>query len=186
VKLRFSVDPKLRDELLDARRAILAEVGEANKPHLAPVDPKAKEETTHIVIDSSGNTQEKGLSLTYLMSIAARVDKNPGIAPLCGGQLVPDFTGEVQAFENVLQVAKESDATKFSKRLDEIASAGFLEEFVWTYRHRDEWGATLPDGLELEKFDGWRKKRLKRFKVPAFGYVEVNHPRPMTLEPVTP
>ena len=183
VKLRFSVDPKLRDELLDARRAILEAVGEAIKPHLAPLDPKAREQTTHVVINSAGDTDEKGLALMYLMSIAASVDKNPGVAPICGGQLVPDFAGEVHAFGDVLTVAKESGATKFSKRLGEIASAGFLEEFVWTYRHRAEWGATLPAGLDLQEFNGWRKKKLKRFKVPDFGYVEVSHPRPMTVEP---
>jgi hypothetical protein len=183
VKLRFSVDPKLRDELLDARRAILAAVGEAIKPHLAPIDPKAKEQTTHIVIDSSGDEHEKALSLMYLMSITASSEKNPAVAPLCGGQLVPDFAGEVHAFEDVVKVAKETGPTKFSKQLDEIASAGFLEEFVWTYRHLAEWGSSPPAGLDLKEFDGWRKKRLKRFKVPGFGYVEVTHPRPMTVEP---
>jgi len=182
VKLRFSVNGKLRDELIEARRTVLSALGDSIEPHLAPIDPKNKPQSTNIVIDAAGDTQEKGLSLTYLLGIAGSVDKNPGIAPVCGGRLIPDFTGEVHAFEGVLQVAKEIGASTFSRQLDEIARAGFLEEFVWTYRHSDDWGSTPPAGLDLEKFNHWSQRKLKHFKVPGLGYVEVNHPREMSVE----
>jgi hypothetical protein len=41
VKLRLSMNPRLRDELPEARRALLSLMGEAIKPYSVPPDPKA-------------------------------------------------------------------------------------------------------------------------------------------------
>jgi hypothetical protein len=41
VKLRFSVDPRLRDELPEARRAMLSMVGDAIRPYFKSADPNA-------------------------------------------------------------------------------------------------------------------------------------------------
>jgi hypothetical protein len=184
VKLRFSASGRLRDELPDARRAILAALGAAVKPHLAPVDPKADKPGVSIVVNSSGSPADMAAGFGYLISLSAMVDNSPGSAPVCGGEFVPDYAQELAAYQGMLQISSETHGgSAFEQRLREISAAGFLEEFVWTYRHRDSWGLAAPDGLTLEPFNKWRKKHLKRFKVPEFGRIDVQHPKPMPVEP---
>jgi hypothetical protein len=186
VKLRFSVDVKLSDELLEARRAILNALGEAVKPHLAAVDPGSQKQKAAINL-SSNDADEMGAALMYLVTLSAAGDERPELLPVCGGLLVPDFATEVGALKGILAVAAESGkGSKFTKRLADIDSAGFLDEFVWKYRHQQAWGDQPPEGLELAAFDKWRKKRLKRFDVPVFGNVDYAAPRPLQLEPAEP
>jgi hypothetical protein len=186
LKLRFSVDEKLSDELPEARRAILTALGEAVKPHLSPVDPEAKKQKAQINL-SSGDVDDVGSALMYLISLSAAGDEHPELVPVCGGPLVPDFASEVAALKGVLTVAAESGkGSKFTQRLADIDSAGFLEEFTWEFRHQEGWGDQPPEGLELKVFDKWRKKKLKRFQVPVFGNVDYASPRPLPLEPVEP
>jgi hypothetical protein len=184
VKLRFSASGRLRDELPDARRAILAALGAAVKPHLVPVDAKADKPGVAVVVNSVGSQAEMSAGLGYLVVLSAMIDKSPESVPVCGGEFIPDYANELAAYQAMLQIWGETrGGSAFEQRMREISDAGFLEEFVWTYRHRDSWGLTAPDGFTLEPFNKWRKKHLKRFKVPEFGRVDVQHPRPMPLEP---
>lgn len=184
VKLRFSIDDKYRDELAEARRTVLNALGAALKPHLGPVDPEAGKKKTSINLFSGTDPADMGAAFSYLMSLTADGMDHDENVPLCGGELVPDFGHELAAFKSLLVIAKESGKqTKFTRRLADIDRAGFLDEFVWAYRHRDDWGAQPPEGLELEAFDGWRQKKLKRFTVPEFGSVNYDVPRPLPLEP---
>jgi hypothetical protein len=183
VKLRFSVDTKYRDELVEARRAILTALGDAIKPHLGPADPEAGKSKASMAVNGSGDPDELGTAIIYLASLDAGSDENPDLIPVCGGEFVPDYAHELGAFQSVAAMADAGKRTKFTRRLGEIASAGFLDEFVWTYRHRETWGLQPPDGLELEAFDKWRAKKLKRFTVPDFGSVNYDTPRPLPLEP---
>ena len=187
VKLRFSVDAKYRDELVEARRTVLTALGESLKPHVAPVDPEANKKKVEVNVNRSDRADEMGIAMAYLMSLTAEAEAHPELTPVCGGDLVPEYPLEVTTLQGVLTIAQESGKpTKFTRRLAEIADAGFLDEFVWTYRHQESWGAQPPAGLELPAFDDWRKKKLKRFEVPVFGHVEYGTPRPMPLEPAGP
>jgi hypothetical protein len=77
----------------------------------------------------------------------------------------------------------EADAnTAFGKNLAKIEQAGFLEEFIWTDRHLEPWGEQSPEGLTLSDYRQWRKKNLKKFKVPDFGRVSVDKVRPLPVE----
>jgi len=184
VKLRFSVDDRYRDELIEARRTVLNTLGEALKPHLAPVDAGAGQKKTAMSLTASDDPEEAGAALMYAMSLGADTDSHPELLPVCGGELVPDFAHELQAFQNLLVIARESDKrTKFTRRLESIAAAGFLDEFVWTRRHQDSWGDRPPDGLDLATFEIWRRKNLRRFAVPDFGHISFDMPRPLPLEP---
>jgi hypothetical protein len=186
VKLRFSVNAKFRDELGEARRTVLNALGESLKPHLAPVKPEADKKQVEIKVNHSDDADEMGVAMAYLISLTAEAEAHPELTPVCGGALVPEYPLEVTTLQGVLTISKESGKqTKFTRRLAEIATAGFLDEFVWTYRHQESWGDQPPVGLELPAFDKWRKKKLKRFDVPDFGHVEYGAPRPMPVEPVT-
>jgi hypothetical protein len=154
------------------------------KPHLAPVDPKPEKKGKSVVINTGESQADMAAGFGYLIALSAMVDKSPESAPVCGGAIVPDYASELSAYQVMLQISTESRGdSAFEKRIHEVSDAGFLEEFVWTYRHRDSWGLTAPEGLTLEPFNKWRKKHLKRFKVPDFGHIDVQYPRPMPLEP---
>jgi hypothetical protein len=123
-------------------------------------------------------------ALAYLVSLSADGVDKPENQPRCGGELVPDYARELTAFQQLVTVTKEAGKPgKFTRRLVEIADAGYLDEFVWTDRHRDEWGARAPEGLDLEAFGRWRQKKLRRFTVPDFGAVVYDSPRPLPIEP---
>jgi hypothetical protein len=66
-------------------------------------------------------------------------------------------------------------ATRSGKQLAQIATAGFLDEFVRVELHRESWGAEPPAGLTLPEYQAWRKRNLRRFKAPNFGGVVVQH-----------
>lgn len=186
VKLRMSLDPSLRDEVPDARRAVLTTLGEAIKPHLAPVDPNAKTPSTSVNVNmDGGSTNEMAMGLGYLMLLTTMANESPELAPVCGGRFVPDYPTELAAYQGMLQMNSETP-DKPLKKLAQVVDAGFLEEFVWVELHRQSWGTTPPDGLALPEYQSWKKKNLKRFKPPYYGHIVVDHPRPLPPEPTPP
>jgi hypothetical protein len=183
VKLRFSIDDKYRDELFEARRAVLNALGAALRPHLGAADAESAQSRTSININPGNDTDDVGAAFAYLVALSMDGEEHPEGVPPCGGELVPSYAQELAAFETVVTLAKGDKHGRLERRLADIAAAGFLDEFVWTYRHREDWGMQPPDGLELEAFDKWRHKKLKRFTVPALGSVIYETPRPLPLEP---
>src|SRR5262249_32838860 len=151
LKLRFTMDAQFRDELPEARRAILSAVGSAIESHLAPVDPDAKKPGTSIGInaDVMGGDDDMGTGFMYLMFLTAMADKEPAGVPVCGGPYVPSYQIELDLQRGVFVSGEDGAKSQYGKRLAQIDKAGFLEEFVWTELHRDEWGDTAPDGLTL-------------------------------------
>lgn len=186
VKLRFSIDDKYRDEVFEARRAVLNALGAALRPHLGPGGAEAAHSKTAINIDAGIDPDDMGAAFAYLVALSADSDEHPEGVPSCGGELVPSYAQERAAFETVAALSKGDEHGRLERRLSDIAAAGFLDEFVWTYRHREDWGAEPPDGLELEAFDKWRRRKLKHFAVPGLGSVVFETPRPLPLEPAGP
>jgi hypothetical protein len=184
VKLRFSVDARLRDEIPEARRAVLAALGAAVKPHQVAVDAKAEKPGTSININAAnGSTEEMAAGFMYLALLSTLVEKDPEQTPVCGGELVPSFETEVAAYRGMFVLEDTTGTTALGRHIAQIDKAGFLEEFVWTELHRETWGEQPPEGLTLGEFKKWRRKNLKRFHVPDFGSVVVDHPRAMVVEP---
>jgi hypothetical protein len=188
IKLRFSASTGLRDELEDARHAILQTLGDVIRPHLAPVaapaaDAKDDQKQTSIVVNP-GATDDMQVGFAYLLSLTAATTDHPELNPPCGGRLEPGYATELQAFQMAAKIVSEAGAkkSKLGAKLREISHAGFLEEFVWQFRHRDFWGESPPADLELGEFKRWSRKNLKRFSVPEFGYVDVKHPRDLPIE----
>ncbi|HEY6125760.1 MAG TPA: hypothetical protein VIV63_14000 [Steroidobacteraceae bacterium] len=187
VKLRMSLNAKLRDEVPDARKAVLSTVGEAIKPHLKPVDPKAEPPGTSLNVNALGGSDDDMASgLMYLVLLSAVAEQAPELVPVCGGEFVPGYDAELDLYRGMIAMNGEDDATRSGKQLAKVEKAGFLEEFVWVELHRESWGETAPSGLTLPEYQAWRKKNLKRFKPPSFGSVVVQHPRALPPEPVAP
>lgn len=185
VKLRFSADPRLRDELPDARRAVLTAVADAVRPNLKPVDPKAEKPGASMALNLSGaGDPEMASGMMYLVFLTALVDKSPELGPVCGGALVPSYEVELSTWREMFAVAEGESKSKLGKLVAAAEAAGFMEEFVWLDLHRDEWGAQPPEGLTLDAYEPWRKKHLKKFRRPNFGQVVIDHPRPMPVEPL--
>jgi hypothetical protein len=189
IKLRFSANAKLRDELADARRAVLTTLGDAIRPHLKPPAPAnddaGKKPAGTVIAVNLEDGDVKEIGFIYLMAVSSLAENSPDSLPPCGGTIFPNYDVELGAFRSALAMAaEESGGSKFAKQLAATAEAGYLEEFVWTYRHLDFWGDSPPAGLELDQFRTWSRKHLKRLKVPHFGHVEVTEPRALAVEPV--
>jgi len=185
VKLRFSVDARLRDELVDARRAVLSTLGAALEPHLKLVVPKAENPGVSMAFDAAGSDEAMAMGLMYLMLLTTIANESPAQLPVCGGEFVPTYSNELAAFQGAFVDGPSGDS-KFGKRIAAVSKAGFLEEFVWVERHRGAWGVTPPKGLTLAEYESWRKKKLKRLRIPDFGSVVIDHPRPLPVEPPAP
>lgn len=184
IKLRFTLDQRLRDEALDARRAILSAFGAAIKPHLAAVDSDAKKPGTSINFNLDSFDDDTGpAGVMYAALLSALTEKDPAAFPLCGGEVVPSFENELGLYRALFIDDADGQNTKVGKQIVKADEAGFLEELVWTELHRDSWGDTTPEGLTLTQYKAWKKKNLKRFRPPSFGAVNFDYPRPLPPEP---
>ena len=188
VKMRFTAAAELREEMVEARRAILDALGAAMKPHMPPVTaatqatgPPAAEKGHTAHIDISLSPRDMQASMVYLMGLAAaNEDAEP---PACPGPWTPTYEAEVAGFASIVAVSRESKTgSKFEKKLREVEQAGFLREFVWLARHQDSWGAETPAGLDLEGFRLWAGKHLKRLTIPSLGTIEFARARQLPLE----
>ncbi len=187
VKLRLSMNPRLRDELPEARRAVLGVMGEAIKPHLVPVDPKAEKAGSSVGFNLSGGSDDAlQAGFWYLMLLNGVADQSPEQAPVCGGEFVPSLETELGIYRGMFEPGQELANSRLGKTITKIDKAGFLEEYLWVDRHREAWGVVSPAGLTLPEYAEWKNKNLKRFKPPDFGTVTIDHPRPLPLEPVSP
>lgn len=187
VKLRLSMNPRLRDELPEARRAVLAVVGEAIRPHLLPVDPKAEAPGSSLGFNLGGashHVMKAGIS--YLMMLNTVADKSPELTPVCGGVFAPSLETELEIYRGLFEPGQDLAKTRLGKVITRIDKSGFLEEYLWVDRHRESWGSVPPNGLTLPDFAVWREKKLKRFRAPDFGTLTIDHPRPLPLEPLSP
>ena len=178
VKLRFSMSTNLRDEAMDARRAVLSTLGAAIKQHLPPADAKADKHGTTLSLSSD---DDMGTALMYSVLMTGVTEKSTDALPLCGGEFIPGYADELEVFQMLFAGDAGLVDTKLSRRMAKVAGAGFLEEFVWVERHRESWGNTPPEGLDFHGYESWKKKNLRRFHLPSMGSVVIDHPRPMPL-----
>lgn len=186
IKLRFTLDQRLRDEAVDARRAILLAFGTAIKPHLAAIDPDAKKPGASIGFNLGSLDDDMGpIGLMYTVFLSSLAEKDPDSLPLCGGELVPSFETELGLYRALFVDEGDGQKTKVGKQLRKADEAGFLDELIWTEMHRENWGDTPPEGLTLTEYNAWKKKNLKNFRPPSFGSVSYEYPRPLPPEPAS-
>jgi hypothetical protein len=182
VKLRFSLDASLRDEVPEARRAVLTALGSAIAPHLAPVAADAAKPGVAMNIPMGANVEEMATGILYLGVLSAALDEAPDLGPKCGGEFEPPYETELSALRAVLTF--DGGESRSGKLLAKAEAAGFLEELVWFELHRDAWGARPPADLDSAGYQAWRKKNLKRFRRPDYGQVFVERPQAMPVAPL--
>jgi hypothetical protein len=184
IKLRFSLDAELQDEIPEARRALLDALGEAVSTHVQPADPEAGKAGSSMAFNmGSGSDDDTATQFTYMLLLSAMTVQVPEQTPVCGGNFIPGFDTELAVFRQLAAIDGQGGGTKFGKRLAEAEAAGFLDELTWTEMHRDEWGTGQPPGLSLDEYKTWKKKHLKRFRRPKLGAVSVDRPRRLPMEP---
>ena len=131
VKLRMSMASRLRDEVPDARRAVLSTLGEAIKPHLLPVDPKAEPPGTAMNVNVAGGSQDDMTSgLMYLVLLTAVADKSPELTPVCGGEIIPGYETELDLYRGMITINSEGATTRSGKLLAKADKAGFLHRWL--------------------------------------------------------
>jgi hypothetical protein len=196
IKIRFSISARLRYEVEDARRAVLNAVGDAIRSHLvqaAPAksgavaaaagqDPKGKQIN---IVMAAGTAADPGFGMSYLVGLSSQTARTDVALPACGGRLRPAFRTEVATWQLALRVATRSAAgSDFANKVAKVEGAGYLEEFIWTLHHQEDWGDNPPENLDLKAFSKWSRKHLKNIRVPNFGYVEINQVRELPIEPL--
>jgi len=187
MKMRFTADASLGSELPATRRAILTAFGKAVerfRPAVAPAstDATGKEGSRLVIHSLAGSQKDMTAGMIYLATLSALADKNPASIPPCGGRLVPTYDMEFAAFSSMLAVQLAAPDSTVGQKLVAIEKAGFLDEFVWTERHRDDWGDQAPDDLKLSSYKKWRKKNLRDFRITDIGAVEFTRLRPLPIE----
>jgi len=183
VKLRLLASGGHGEELEAVRREGLKLLATAIKPHWSAKKAEPAKSDTSMTFFLGGSDKDAQVTTNYTMALNAVADKFPQDAPVCGGDFVPSLEAEVAAYRVMLGIFGDlNDRSPFGRKLRDIEAAGFLEEYAWTYVHRDSWGTEPPARLTLDEFNTWRAKKLKRFKVPAFGTVQINRPRPLPID----
>lgn len=182
IKVRFTADAQLRNEVPELRRAVLEALGDAIGPRPAPAKQQEKDSIDIVLGDADADEMAAGL--LYAALLGAVAEKSPEAGPPCGGEFVPDYPTEISLYEGLISMRDSQDRNRLMGRLAAIHRAGFLEEFLWIDAHRDEWGTTPPEGLDVGDYQAWRKKNLKKFKRPRFARLVIHHPRPLPVESV--
>lgn len=183
LKARLLASPGHDEELATARRESLKLLGAAIKPHLSAKKPEPAKSDTSITFYAGNSDKDMQVATNYTIAQGAVADKFPEHAPICGGEFVPTLDIEVATYQVMLDLFGDlNDGSPFGRRLKDIAAAGYLEEYAWTYVHRESWGKEPPATLTLAEFDAWRAKKLKKFKPPVFGTVNFNRPRALPID----
>jgi len=182
LKLRLLASGGHDEELETARREALKLLGATIKPYLSAPKPEPAKSGTSITFYGGNSDKDMQVATNYTFALSAVADKFPEHAPVCGGDFVPTLEDEVATYQVMLGLFGVDDESSFGRKLKDIAAAGYLEEYAWTYVHRDSWGTQPPANLTLAEFDSWRAKNLKRFKPPVFGTVSINRPRALPVD----
>jgi hypothetical protein len=183
LKLRLLASPGHDEELVTARHEALRLLEAAIGPYLSAQKSAPAKSEPSITFYGGNDAKELQVATNYTLALSAVADKFPEHAPVCGGDFVPTLDEEVATYQVMLDLFGDlNDGSTFGRKLRDIAAAGYLEEYAWTYVHRDSWGTEPPTSLTLPDFDAWRAKHLKRFKPPVFGTVQFDRARALPVD----
>ena len=89
------------------------------------------------------------------------------------GELAPKFKEEVagrfvglDTYKNML--GKKLEADDYWEVVRKVADAGFLEEYVWSFFHRDSW-PEVEKPAKLSEFTDWSKLHLSDHTPQTYG-----------------
>jgi len=179
IKLRLSMRTEIGDELDDAREQILgslAESIEARPRHVMAQPPPPAEAS--IEMSASGDPADASMWLAYAVELSKYVREHPEAGPTCGGVFEPPYQLEVDARLAALREYRARPAngrrSAYFNVLSKVESAGFLDEYVWSYLHRDAWGKTPPHELTMGDFEEFRARELAAHVAQSGAHVRIS------------
>jgi len=178
IKLRLSMRTEIGDELDDARDQILeslAEAIDARPRRVVPAAPPPAEAS--IEMDASGDPADASIWLAYAVELTKYVREHEDGGPPCGGIFEPPFQLEVDARLAALREYRARPAngrrSGYFALLSKVESAGFLDEYVWSYLHRDAWGTSPPHELSMGAFEEFRARELGAHAAQSGAHVRI-------------
>jgi hypothetical protein len=179
IKLRLSMRTEIGDELDDAREQILgslAESIEARPRKVIPAPPASAEAS--IEMNADGDPADAAMWLAYAVELGKYAREHPEAGPPCGGILEPPYLLELEARRAALREYRARPAngrrSGYFQALAKVDAAGFLDEYVWTYLHRDAWGTTPPHEMSMGAFDEYRARELGAHVAQSGAHVRIN------------
>jgi len=179
IKLRLSMRTEIGDELDDAREQILESLAEAidARPHReTPAAPAPAESS--IEMNAGGDPADAAMWLAYAVELTKYEREHPDAAPPCGGNLEPTYQLEVDARLAALREYRARPAngrrSGYFQLLSKVEAAGFLDEYVWTYLHRDAWGDVPPHELSMGAFEEFRARELGAHTAQSGAHVRIS------------
>jgi hypothetical protein len=185
VKLRLSLRQEVADEFDEARASILEAM--ANSLSMRPARPAPAEPAREptIDIDASGDPADAALWLAYAMELARRAEASPAILPPCGGTLQPDYATERAArrvaLDEYRRRAADERTSEYFDALSRVDTAGFFDEYVWTFLRNPARDTTTPAALALDDFEKFRTRELGAHRVETGAHVRVHTVRALPL-----
>jgi hypothetical protein len=125
--------------------------------------------------------------LAYAVELAGFVREHPDAAPPCGGWVEPPFAIELDARLVALREYRARPAngrrSSYFAVLSRVESVGFLDEYVWSYLHKDAWGTTPPHELAMGAFEEYRARELGAHSAQSGAHVRINAVRSLPPPP---
>lgn len=188
IKLRLSMRTEIADELDDAREQILdslAEAIDARPRHVEPAAPPPAEAS--IEMNASGDPADASMWLAYAVELTKYAREHPEAAPPCGGIFEAPYQVEVDARLAALREYRARPAngrrSGYFQLLSKVEAAGFLDEYVWTYLHRDAWGTVPPHELSMGAFEEFRARELAAHAAQSGAHVRISAVRVLPPPP---
>lgn len=178
IKLRLSMRTEISDELDDAREQILESLAEAIDARPRRVMPEAPAPAeASIEMDASGDPADAAMWLAYAVELSRNAREHPESAPPCGGTFEPPYQVEVDARLAALREYRARPAngrrSGYFSLLSKVEAAGFLDEYVWSYLHRDAWGTSPPHELSMGAFEEFRTRELGTHVAQSGAHVRI-------------
>jgi hypothetical protein len=179
IKLRLSMRAEIGDELDDARDQILESLAEAidTRPRRVMPGPAEPAEAS-IEMNARGDAADAAMWLAYAVELNEYAREHPEAGPPCGGIFEPPYQLEVDARLAALREYRARPAngrrSPYFNLLSKVESAGFLDEYVWSYLHRDAWGATPPHELSMGAFEEFRARELGAHEAQSGAHVRIS------------
>jgi hypothetical protein len=188
IKMRLSMRTEIADELDDAREQILgslAESIEARPRKVMPAPPESAEAS--IEMSAGGDPADAAMWAAYAVELVKYAREHPEAGPPCGGVLEPPYSLEVEARRAALREYRARPAngrrSSYFQALSKVDAAGFLDEYVWTYLHRDAWTTTPPHELSMGAFEEFRARELGSHTAQSGAHVRISAVRVLPPPP---
>jgi hypothetical protein len=178
IKLRLSMRTEIGDELDDAREQILESLAEAiaaRPRRVMPAPPTSGEAS--IEMNADGDAADAAVWLAYAVELGKYAREHPDAAPPCGGIFEPTYQLEIDARLAALREYRARPAngrrSSYFNVLSKVEAAGFLDEYVWSYLHRDSWGSSPPRELSMGAFEEFRDRELGAHAAQSGAHVRI-------------